>query len=356
MAADEDDVHLRYSRGIRRDLIDLIRADEWWDYKLVPILSTFYATALVLRVAVTSLWVGALTLLLSIVAVAIYASAVNELTDRVDDAAAGKRNRAADGPRSVTALVAVAVSAGLAFAWFWRGDRPLLACYLAAWLAFALYSIPPVRLKKRGFAGVLCDAAGEQMFPALAAVFVACLGVRRVPGGAWVAAVAVWALAFGLRGIVWHQLKDLENDRAAGIRTFASRLPRGAALIGAFVVFPLELCAFALMLSQIGSPWPAAFLVLYAVYAVQSARRRQLAPVIVAPKPRSFIVLQDFYTDLFPVALLVASAVRDRRDALVLAAHLLLFPRPVIHAIRRLSASIANTVVNASEPHHGGLG
>jgi 1,4-dihydroxy-2-naphthoate octaprenyltransferase len=347
MAADEDDVHLRYSRGIRRDLIDLTRADEWWDYKLVPILSAFYATALVLHVAVSSLWIGALTLLLSIVAVAVYASAVNELTDRADDAAAGKRNRAADGPRSMSALFAAAVGAGLAFAWFWRGEGPLLACYGAAWLAFALYSIPPVRLKKRGFAGVLCDAAGEQMFPALAAVFVACLGARRAPGGAWLAGVAVWALAFGLRGIVWHQLRDVENDRAAGIGTFASRRPRGAALIGAFVVFPLELGAFAFLMSQIGSPWPAAFLVLYAVYAVLHARRRQLAPVIVAPKPRSFIVLQDFYTDLFPVALLVAASIRDLRDLVVLAAHLMLFPRPILQAMRRLKASIARTVDNA---------
>src|SRR4029078_7642819 len=159
----------------------------------------------------------------SIVSVAIYASAVNELTDRVDDAAAGKRNRAAGGPVSVTALVAVAVAAGLAFAWHWRDDRPLLVCYLAAWLAFALYSIPPVRLKNRGFAGVLCDAAGEQMFPALASVFVACLGTPRAPSAAWVAAVAVWALAVGLRGLVWHQLKDVENDRAAGPPAFCAQ-------------------------------------------------------------------------------------------------------------------------------------
>lgn len=304
----------------------------------------------------SSLWIGALTLFLSVAAAAIYASAINELTDRADDAAAGKRNRAAERPRSVKPLLAVAVGAGLTFVWFWRDDTLLVSCYAATWLAFAIYSIPPFRLKKRGVAGVLCDAAGEQMFPALTAVFVAARGTPRAASGAWVAIVAVWALAFGLRGIVWHQLRDVDNDRAAGVQTFASRQPRVASLICVFLVFPLELGAFALMLAQIGSPWPAAFLVLYAVYAVRSVHRRQLTPVIVAPKPRSFIVLQDFYTDLFPIALLIAAAARDRRDIIVLAVHLLLFPRPVIHAIRRLSASTANTVVNASEPHHGGFG
>jgi len=302
------------------------------------------------------MWIGALTLLLAVVTAAVYASAVNELTDRAADAAAGKRNRAANQPRAVAALLAVAIGAGVAFAWLWRNDTPLLLCYVATWLAFAVYSVPPFRLKTRGLAGVLCDAAGEQMFPALAAVFLACRSAHHAPSGAWVASVAVWALAFGLRGIVWHQSRDVENDRAAGVRTFVSRQPHAALVIGTLVVFPLELGALAAMLWQIGSAWPAAFLVLYALYAVYSARRRQMVPVIVAPKPQSFIVLQDFYTDLFPVALLMAAAVRDHRALAVLAVHLLLFPRRVIQAIRRLSASIANNVVNASEPHHGGLG
>ena len=348
---------MRYSRFIHDDLISLIRADEWWEYKLVPILSTFYATALVLHVAVSSLWAGALLLLLAVVAAAVYASVINDVTDRADDVAAGKRNRVAGRSRSmIAALIAVTVGAGFLFAWLWRDDARLLLCYLATWLAFSLYSLPPFRFKGRGAAGVLCDAAGEQLFPALVAVFLACRGAQRAVSGAWVASVAVWALAYGLRGILWHQLTDADNDRAAGFRTFARRHPRAAPVIGTYVVFPLELGALAAMLWQIGSAWPPAFLVLYALYAVRSARRWQTAPVIVVPKPRFFIVLHQFYSDLFPVALLITASVRDRRGLIVLAAHLLLFPRRVVHAIRRLRASIARTVVNASEPHHGGVG
>src|SRR5260370_26951389 len=87
---------LCYSRCIRHDLIRLIHADEWWEYKLVPILSTFYATALVLHVAVSSLWAGALALLLSVVAAAVYASVINDVTDRTDDVRAGKPKHRAD--------------------------------------------------------------------------------------------------------------------------------------------------------------------------------------------------------------------------------------------------------------------
>ena len=310
-----------------------------------------------LHVAVGSLWVSALSLLLAIVAAAIYASVINDVTDLAGDLEAGKRNGLAGRSRSmIAALVALTVGAGFLFAWLWRDDARLLGCYAATWLAFSLYSLPPFRLKERGAAGVLCDAAGEQLFPALAAVFLACRGAQRPASGAWIASVAVWALAVGLRGIVWHQLTDVDNDRAAGFRTFARRNPRAAAVIGTFVVFPIELGALAAMLWQIGSAWPPAFLALYALYAVRSARRWQTVPVIVVPKPRFFIVLHQFYSDLFPVALLIAASVRDRRGLIVLAVHLLLFPRRVAHAIRRLSASTARIVVNASEPHHGGVG
>lgn len=342
---------------IQHDLIGLTRADEWWEYKLVLILSTFYATALVLHVAVSSLWVSALSLLLAIVPAAIYASVINDVTDLAGDLEAGKRNGVAGRSRSMVAtLAALTIGAGFLFAWLWRKDTPLLSCYLATWLAFSLYSLPPFRFKERGAVGVLCDAAGEQLFPALVAVFLACRGAQREVSGAWVASVAVWALAYGLRSIVWHQLTDVDNDRVAGFRTFALRHPRSAPIIGTFVVFPLEIGALAAMLWQIGSAWPPAFLALYVLYAVRSARRWHTAPVIVVPKPRFFIVLHQFYSDLFPVALLITASVRDPRALVVLGAHLLLFPRQVVHAIRRLSASTARTVVNASDPHHGGVG
>jgi 1,4-dihydroxy-2-naphthoate octaprenyltransferase len=316
-----------------------------------------------------SLWVGAIALLLAVVPVAIYASTLNEFTDRAADAAAGKRNRAGDSPRAVAALLAVALSIGFVFVWLWRRDTPLLSCYLISWLAFALYSIPPFRLKKRGFLGALCDASGEQMLPTLVAIFVACRYANREVSYTWLVSVSAWALAYGLRSIIWHQLTDAENDRAGGLWTFARRHPRGAPVFGTFVIFPIELATLAAMLWQVSTPWPPLFVALYVLYAIRISRRSRTSPVIVAPKRRFFIVLEEFYSHFFPVALLIAAAMRDRRDLAVLVIHLLLFPRRAFQVTarvvsrirssisnRRVNASTANTVVSASEPHHGGLG
>lgn len=310
-----------------------------------------------LHLGVRSLATGGLSLLLAIVPAAIYASLINDVTDLAGDGKAGKQNRlAALGRLNIATLVALTVGAGFFFAWTWRDNGRLLWCYLATWLSFTFYSIPPFRLKERGTAGVLCDAAGELLFPALAAVFLAARAAHEAVGTVWMASVALWALAYGLRGIVWHQLTDVDNDRVAGFSTCARRHPRGAPIIGTFIVFPIELGSLAAMLWQIGSAWPPLFLMLYALYAVRSARRSGRSPVIVVPKQRFFIVLHQFYSDLFPVGLLVTASLRDPRVLIVLAAHVLLFPRRVVHAIRRLSASTARTVVNASEPHHGGVG
>jgi len=102
----------------------------------------------------------------------------------------------------IAALIAVTVGAGLPFACSGAMTHESCPCYLGTWLAFLLYSLPPFRFKGRGTAGVLCDAAGEQLFPALVAVFIACRGAQRPGSGLWVASVAGWALAYGLRGIV----------------------------------------------------------------------------------------------------------------------------------------------------------
>src|SRR5687768_15009059 len=115
----------RYPGPIR--FLEIVRAGEWWEYKLSPIFATFYATALLLGVPVVSLWPAALTLLLALVPGAAYVSVVNDLTDRADDAAAGKANRLSGrSPIYAVGLLGGAITAGLAFAVLWRGDRLLL--------------------------------------------------------------------------------------------------------------------------------------------------------------------------------------------------------------------------------------
>jgi hypothetical protein len=212
---------------------------------------------------------------------------------------------------------------------------PLLLSYLAAWLCFAAYSLPPLRLKCRGLPGLLADAAGSSLFPSLVALILAFRAAGTPLDPVWIGAAAIWALAFGIRGILWHQLLDAENDRRAGVGTFAVRHRAGAVIaLGKYLVFPAELAALAILLWRLESPAPLLALAAYSALVARRVPIFRMRATIVEPGPRHMILLQEYYDLFLPLGLLAASAVRHPADLLVLAAHLLLFPRRAIQIVR----------------------
>jgi 4-hydroxybenzoate polyprenyltransferase len=305
----------------------ILRAGEWWDYKLVPILTFFYATAFLLGVSVSQLWAAALLLLLSLLPGAAYVSVINDITDVDDDLASGKRNTMAGRSwQFKAAAVTVTLTAGAFFFWLWWDYTLLVGCYAAAWISFTLYSVPPFRLKTRGLAGVVADAAGAHLFPSLVAVALAFAAADSPLNLVWVAAAAAAAMGYGLRGNLWHQLLDRERDREAGVKTFAERhAPEVAARFGTYFAFPLELIGLTALFWQLQSPVPLLALALHLGLARFRVRRWVMQPVIVEPKKGFFIWLHEYYDVLLPVALLIASAVAHPADLAVLLVHLLLF-------------------------------
>ena len=315
-----------------------IRAGEWWDYKLIPIVTGYYATALLLGVPLAENWPSLLVLVIAIAACAAYVSLVNDLTDLESDRVAGKVNRmAAIDPRSRLPLLLSPIAVGLAVAFTWRDDPFLLGCYAGSWIAFSLYSLPPVRLKIRGLPGILADGSGAHLFPTLTAAALAYRDAGAGPDPAWLAALGAWAIGYGLRGILWHQLSDLAADRAAGIRTFAHRHPEGAAAIGHWVAFPLELAGLAVIVFRLAMPWPVIALGLYLMLVALRLYLWEMRAILVTPRPRYLILLHEYYDVFLPLSLLAAAAAwRAPADLVILAAHLLLFGRRPLQTLRDL--------------------
>lgn len=306
----------------------LIRTGEWWDHKLVPILCGFYASTLLLGLPIVRLWDGALLLLLSLIPGAAYVSVVNDLTDIETDAAAGKHNRMAGRSGLFrTASLAATVAAGAVFFWLWRAQPLLIVLYGAAWVAFALYSVPPFRLKARGIAGVVADASGAHLFPTLLAAALPFVASRAQPEALWLWTIAAWSFAYGFRGNLWHQLLDREGDRKAGVATFAARRRSGGAARLAAVAFAVEAAAMAAILWRIGSLLPLLALGAYGLLVWRRVRLWDMHAVIVQPRTPYLILLHEFYDVFLPLSLLTASAFRHPADAVVPLAHLLLFHR-----------------------------
>jgi 1,4-dihydroxy-2-naphthoate octaprenyltransferase len=318
-----------------RRLAGIVRAGDWWDHKLPPALAVFYGTLFLARHAISAAAPAALALLVAVAAAAAFVSIVNDLADRADDAAAGKTNRMAGcSALQAALLVGAPLGIGLAFLIAWRDDLPLVLAYAGSWIAFSLYSLPPVRLKQRGFAGVAADAAGAHFFPSLTALLLAAQVAGRAPDPWWVASVALWSLAYGVRGILWHQLLDSDNDRRAGVPTFARRVSAARAVrLATRIVFPVEVAALAAILLRLGSPLPLLFLLLY--FLLLAVLRIRI--VIVASERRWAMALQDYDELFLPVSILCASALIYPLDGLVLLAHLALFPRRPLRILTRLA-------------------
>lgn len=316
-------------QGHGHSLSQTIRAVEWWEYKLSPPFATIYATAFLLGIPILSLWRLLLLALIALIPGAAYVSVINDLTDLKDDVASGKGNRLNGRSKAFVALLLMGcVLPGIFVSIHWRNDPLVLFLYLAAWLAFSLYSLPPARLKKRGVLGILADASGAHLFPTLLVVTLVVHGTGNPIDLVWFCAVAVWSLSSGLRGILWHQLSDLHNDEKIGLRTFALR-HQGLALqrLGNFIVFPAEILAFAVMLGYARSYFAFGFLFIYVLFVWLRRKRRQVVLVIVVPKTRYRIAMHEYYEVFYPLAFLLSSSLQHPADAFIIIAHLLLFPR-----------------------------
>jgi hypothetical protein len=209
-----------------------------------------YATAYRLDVPLLLLAPLLLLGLAAIATLAVYVSLINDLSDRAEDSACGKRNGLfGKSPRAVAGLLAACILPGALFTYYWRNDATLVALYLGGWVAFSAYSVPPVRLKSRGIWGIAADALGAHVMPKLFATLLIYRHQAASVDAPWLTAVSVWSFCYGLRGIMWHQLMDRGNDAAVGLQTFVrARDRKTLRRLAHGIVFPCEVVALVYML------------------------------------------------------------------------------------------------------------
>lgn len=300
------------------------RVEQWWKFKLVPPLIAVYASCLQAEVSIAAQWRELLSVIIALGSGAAAISVINDLFDRADDSRAGKLNRlevASD--RKIALLLLPHLGIAAVAVWWWR-DQPLaLALYAATWLVFAFYSIPPIRLKRRGVLGALADAAGANFLPLLLAI-VATAPER--PDALFLLAAAIWALSFGLRGIVWHQLQDLAGDRRSGVTTFVvAATPERARALVSNLLFPIELAGMLGMIALSGSWAGVAALAFYALTVGKVKRHFGLRAAVISASDGCETLMHDFYLILLPLALLVQSTMRHSSDVVVLLVHVAAF-------------------------------
>lgn len=235
-----------------------MRSDQWWDHKVPPVIGVA-AVAIGARPGLASGedLLHLLLVLASIVGIAAFGHLLNDWTDVEADARGGKRNALAGlAPAARVRLVVGSLVLGLV-PWIWLPHRP--AAYVALAVEVVLlvgYSVPPVRLKGRSWLGAIADASYAYAVPF---VLVTLLFAPEVPGldqAGLVVLVGLWGLLMGLRGILWHQVGDLDADRAAGVETVAARIgPSATEALVASVLLPFELATGVALVVLVDVAW-----------------------------------------------------------------------------------------------------
>jgi hypothetical protein len=270
-------------------------------------------------------------------------SLINDWYDKRDDALAQKANRLA-----ATSVSGFWVSLGphililLVFCVAWRERPALITVYLATWSCFIAYSMPPLRLKARGFSGVLMDAIGSSMLPCILAVFLADSYPRAEQKMAlWTGAVALWSLMFGMRGIVWHQIADWENDHKAETQTYAVKNgPRRAGQLTRYAIVPLEFIGLVFIIVLLNSIQVYFAIFVLGAFTTMKALRFASFPALVVWRDRTYFFPHDFYLVLFPLAILINLVSLDLAPCWVLAIHFVVFLSTHLTFLRELSRII----------------
>lgn len=197
---------------------DVSRWDEWATSKIPLLLACIYYALITKSNGGSEQLAESAQLAFTLCVYAMFGYMVNSWSDRVIDSAAGKWSPMAQmgSARSGFLVLGVfAFGAGLTFM-FYHDRLDVLVLFAVSYALAAGYSLPLIRLKELGLAGLLASAIAQRALPAV---------IVFQSFGAWdQGAIALCLLGgmVGLRYIVVHQILDAASDSATGVRTVAT--------------------------------------------------------------------------------------------------------------------------------------
>lgn len=308
-----------------------LRAPLWWNHLAPPVLAVFYFFLWRGGVVFYFYLAPVLLFLISFTGIAAFGYWLNDWMDIAADAAAGKPNAAASKSPAQRLMIAGALLISGWLPWLllpheWQG--PVLLGLLN--LALVLYSVPPFRWKERAFWGVVCDLSYGHLLPVFVALatFAPLFSESQKPQ--WLVMVLLFLLLVlkGMRNMLEHQISDRKNDRKAGAGTFVTRW--GAlfsARVLSWILLPLEMTLLSVFLASIGGLLFLSFMLFLAVYVFLFLSWKAFRGHPMRWLFRWWYAPNDFYEGWLPLTILVLAAIREPVNSLLLAVHLVIFPK-----------------------------
>ncbi len=199
------------------------RAEDWWIGKASLLMGLVYMLSALFHISFARFWPVAICSMVTIVGFAALGYLVNDYFDLEKDRIVGKKNFLLDKKKFQKICFFCLAIILLAAPWYYLPwDRVTLSMIAAQVMAYFIYSMPPLRLKERGFWGIVTDAMYAHGIPVLMAAYTYVLISGSGADIVLLTLLFCWQLTAGLRNVLMHQLSDLHNDLKNETITFAA--------------------------------------------------------------------------------------------------------------------------------------
>jgi len=194
-------------------IASFIRWSEWYDSKIPPIVGWLYY-AIYKNGDFVQKWPFIKVVFFAVLFMA-YGYVLNDYSDIEIDKKAGKKKIIANLPRNRAKIIITAIFLlGLFSLYSYYSQLIVVISVLGAYILATSYSLLPFRLKEKGAWGVVVASAAQRISPIVVGMSV--LGLYDLVSVLWL----LFNFGIGIRYILIHQYKDIENDIRTGVDTF----------------------------------------------------------------------------------------------------------------------------------------
>ncbi|MBP6730552.1 MAG: UbiA family prenyltransferase [Chitinophagales bacterium] len=304
------------------------RVDDWWRSKAAMLMGMVYLFTLWFYIPFAHFAILALLSLATICGFAATGYLLNDFFDRAKDLKAGKRNFLVNRSPGVIVVCFTGALLCLLFPWLYLPFTTTSAALMALELSLLLvYSLPPIRLKEKGLAGIVTDALYAHTVPVVLAAYTFSLAAQKQIPLAPMALLIGWQTLSGVRNILLHQHDDLNADAKAGSKNWVASITEPSFLSSIKILIVAETLTSLMFFGLLAATqlWFLMCVVLIATWAIvvwikyKRFNELDLSDIRVKHYPN------NVYEKWLPVVVLLILAAGQIAFAAVLVLHLLLF-------------------------------
>ncbi len=304
------------------------RVDDWWRSKAAMLMGMVYLFTLWFSIPFAQFALLAVLSLTTICGFAATGYLLNDFFDRAKDLKAGKRNFLVNRGPAVIAVCFTGALLCLLLPWLYLPFTTISAALMALEIGLLLvYSLPPIRLKERGLAGIITDALYAHTVPVVLAAYTFSLAAQKQIPLSPMALLIGWQTLSGVRNILLHQHDDLNADAKAGSKNWVASITESSFLSSIKFLIVAETLTSLMFFGLLAAAqlWFLMCVVLIATWAIvvwinyKWFNELDLSDIRVKHYPN------NVYEKWLPAAVLIILVFNQIAFAAILGLHLLLF-------------------------------